>query len=438
MQITVVGTGYVGLVAGAGFANLGNTVRCADADAAKIAALRAGRIPLYEPGLEELVSRNAAARRLSFETDVPGAIRGADVVLIAVGTPSGPSGRADLSQVLDVARTVARAIDRYAVVVLKSTVPVGTNDRVTATIAALTKVPFDVVSNPEFLKEGNAVADFMKPDRVVIGARTEQAREIVRRLYAPLMRTAERILVMDPRSAEMTKYVANAFLATRISFVNEVANLCERLGADAAAVRQAVGSDSRIGLRYFFPGCGYGGSCFPKDVRELLGLSGEAGGPLSILAAVHDVNERQKSLLARKVIARFGQDLRGRRFALWGLSFKPETDDLREAPSLSVIAALVAAGATVAAHDPVAGPPARALLPSGAEVVDDEYEAARGADALIVCTEWQAYRTPDFARLKGLLRQPVVFDGRNLYPRFGLEELGFEHYGIGVGKPLPA
>jgi len=438
MRIAVVGTGYVGLVAGAGFANLGNHVRGVDADAAKIDALRAGTIPIYEPGLEELVARNAAAKRLSFSTDVAGAIGESDVVLVAVGTPAGPDGRADLSQVLGVADVIGRAIRHYTVVMIKSTVPVGTNDRVTERIASLTKVPFDVVSNPEFLKEGNAVNDFMKPDRVVLGARTEQARELARRLYLPLMRTAERILLMDPRSAELTKYVANAYLATRISFINEIANLCERVGADASAVRVGAGSDSRIGLRYFFPGCGYGGSCFPKDVRELLGTSRQAGLPLSILGAVHEVNERQKSLLARKVLARFGASLAGRRFAVWGLAFKPETDDMREAPSLGVIAELVRAGATIAAHDPVARQTARPVLPPQAEILEDEYEAAKGADGLILCTEWQGYRTPDFERLKGLLRTPAVFDGRNLYSKSGLAELGFEYYGIGTGKALPA
>jgi len=438
MRMAVVGTGYVGLVAGAGFANLGNTVRGVDRDAAKIAALHAGRIPIFEPGLEELVARNVAAHRLSFSTDVEAAVRDSEVVLIAVGTPSGPDGRADLSAVMAVADVVGAAIRAYTVVLIKSTVPVGTNDRVTERIAERTKVPFDVVSNPEFLKEGAAVADFMKPDRVVLGARSERALELVRRLYLPLMRTGERILVMDPRSAELTKYVANSYLATRISFINEIANLCERVGADASAVRAGAGSDSRIGLRYFFPGCGYGGSCFPKDVRELLGTAEQHGLPLQILGAVHRVNEGQKGLLARKVAARFGADLAGKRFAVWGLAFKPETDDMREAPSLAVVAALVGAGAEVRAHDPVARECARAQLPASVLLVDDEYEAARGADGLVVCTEWQGYRTPDFERLRGEMRLPVIFDGRNVYAKSGLGELGFEYYGIGVGKALPA
>jgi UDPglucose 6-dehydrogenase len=436
MRMAVVGTGYVGLVAGAGFANLGNHVHAVDADAKKIAALEAGRMPIYEPGLDELVERNAAAKRLRFSTDVAGAVRDAEVVLVAVGTPSGPDGRADLSQVFDVADLVGRTIRRYTVVLIKSTVPVGTNDEVTARIGRQTDAPFDVVSNPEFLKEGNAVADFMKPDRVVIGARSEAAREVARKLYQPLMRTAERLLFMDPRSAEMTKYVANAYLATRISFINEIANLCERVGADSTAVRVGAGSDGRIGLRYFFPGCGYGGSCFPKDVRELLGLSRQAGLPLSILGAAHDLNERQKGLLARKVLARFGERLAGRRFAVWGLAFKPETDDMREAPSLNVIAELVAAGASIAAHDPAARQTARPLLPAGVELLDDEYEAAKGADGLILCTEWQGYRTPDFERLKSSMRQAVVFDGRNLYSKFGLPAQGFEYYGIGDRKSV--
>jgi UDPglucose 6-dehydrogenase len=437
MRIAVVGSGYVGLVAGAGFANLGNTVHCVDADPRKVEALQAGRIPIYEPGLEELVSRNQVAGRLRFSTEVETAIRESQLVLVAVGTPSGPDGRADLSQVLEVARTVAGTIRDYTIVMLKSTVPVGTNDRVTQLIGSLTRVPFDVVSNPEFLKEGNAVADFMKPDRVVIGAHTERARETVRRLYLPLMRTAERILLMDPRSAELTKYVSNAYLAARISFVNEIANLCERVGADAAAVRVGAGSDSRIGLRYFFPGCGYGGSCFPKDVRELLGMAEQAGLPLEVLGAAHRVNERQKSLLARKLVARLGDAARGARVAVWGLSFKPETDDMREAPSLGVIGALLEAGARVVAHDPVAVDNARAVLPAGVEYPADEYAAAAGADALVICTEWQGYRTPDFDRLKATMKRPLIFDGRNLYAKFNLAESGFEYYGIGTGTALP-
>jgi UDPglucose 6-dehydrogenase len=339
---------------------------------------------------------------------------------------------------LDVARTIGRTIERYAVVLIKSTVPVGTNDRVTELVAGETKVPFDVVSNPEFLKEGDAVNDFMKPDRVVLGARTDRALEVARRLYLPLMRTSERILAMDPRSAEMTKYVSNAYLALRISFVNEVANLCERLGADVSSVRTAVGADSRIGRRYLFPGCGYGGSCFPKDVSELRGLAAAHGYPLTILDAVHAVNERQKGLLALKAEAHFGGDVKGRRFAVWGLAFKPETDDMREAPSLEVIRRLVAGGAEVVGHDPVARETARPLLPPEVRIVADEYEAARGADALIVCTEWQAYRTPDFERLGSLMRGKVVFDGRNLYGHLGIEAIGFVHYGIGTGRALPA
>lgn len=438
MRIAVVGTGYVGLVAGAGFANLGNTVHGVDTDIRKIEALRAGRIPIFEPGLADLVARNRAAGRLRFSTEIEQAIRESQIVVVAVGTPSGPDGRADLSQVLEVAQTIARSIREYTVVLIKSTVPVGTNDRVTELIASSTKVPFDVVSNPEFLKEGNAVADFMKPDRVVIGVRTERAREIVRLLYLPLMRSAERILVMDPRSAELTKYVANAYLATRISFINEVANLCERVGADVMSVRWGVGSDSRIGLRYFFPGCGYGGSCLPKDVRELLGMAEAAGSHLGVLAAAHRVNERQRLLLARKVLARLGDGVRGARIAVWGLSFKPETDDIREAPSLAVIGALLDAGARIAAHDPVAMENARAALPADIEYTADEYTAATGAEALVICTEWQGYRTPDFERLRAAMKVPRIFDGRNLYAKFNLAELGFEYYGIGTGTALPA
>jgi UDPglucose 6-dehydrogenase len=437
-RIAVVGTGYVGLVAGAGFASLGNDVICTDSDSEKIKALQQGRLPIYEPGLDTLVARNVEAHRLHFKHDITTAMKDADVVLIAVGTPTGADGRADLSAVMAVAGLIGESIKKYTVVLLKSTVPVGTNEAVGARIAAKTdgKVRFDVVSNPEFLKEGAAVADFMKPDRVVIGTWSDKAREIVRQLYLPLMRTGERILFMDPRSAEMTKYVANAYLATRISFINEIANLCERVGADADDVRHGAGSDSRIGLRFFFPGCGYGGSCFPKDVRELLGVAESNGYPLQILGAAHRVNESQRELLAKKVHERFGKDLTGKRFAVWGLAFKPETDDMREAPSVVLINDLVRSGAAVRAHDPAAMVTARAVLPSSVTFVDNEYFAANDADALIVCTEWQVYRTPDFARLQSALRTPVIFDGRNMYANSGLSMLGFEYHGIGVGSNL--
>ncbi len=431
MRLAVLGTGYVGLVAGAGFADFGNEVTCVDIDGEKIARLRRGEIPIYEPGLDRLVEINLREGRLAFDTDVAAAVRGADVVLIAVGTPSAADGSADLSYVLAAAEQIGRALTGWAVIVTKSTVPVGTADQIRAAVARVTDQPFAVASNPEFLKEGDAVADFMKPDRVIVGTDDLRAREVMRALYAPFVRTNDRMLFMDARSAELTKYAANAFLATRISFMNEVANLCDRMGADVEAVRRGMGMDPRIGPKFLFPGIGYGGSCFPKDVRALLSTATGAGGTMEIVEAVHRVNERQKAVMVDKIAAHFGPRLRGRTIALWGLSFKPGTDDTREAPSLVVIDRLLADGVTLRAHDPAAGTAIRARFGERVHLFESNYEAARGADALALLTEWHEFRRPNFARLKELLVEPVVFDGRNIWDPRELRSFGFTYYGIG-------
>jgi UDPglucose 6-dehydrogenase len=430
MRISVIGTGYVGLVAGTCFADSGNDVVCVDIDASKIAALNAGKLPIYEPGLDELVRKNVHEQRLSFSTELAPAVEKSQVVFIAVGTPEGEAGDADLQYVLAAAKEIGRAIRDYTVVVNKSTVPVGTADKVRAVIEGETKVPFDVVSNPEFLKEGAALDDFLKPDRIVIGASSERARTIMAELYAPFMRTQERIIFMDPRSAELTKYAANAMLATRISFMNDIACLCERVGADVELVRKGIGTDSRIGLSFLFPGVGYGGSCFPKDVKALVSTAREVGIELDLLRAVERTNERQKKLLLQKAVKHFG-DLGGRTFAVWGLAFKPKTDDMREAPSIELIEGLVGKGAKVRAFDPVAGPVARRVLGQTATLVERPYDALEGADALFVVTEWNEFRHPDFERMKALLRKPVVFDGRNVYSPKRMRELGFTYFGIG-------
>jgi UDPglucose 6-dehydrogenase len=446
MRICVIGTGYVGLVCGAGLAAHGNDVICADRDEAKIAALVRGEIPIFEPGLEPLVKENVEAERLSFTTDVPSAISRSEVIFIAVGTPQGEDGSADLQHVLDVARTIAQHLGDgpvYAdgegpgpVIVLKSTVPVGTNDRVRELIAQITQKPFAVVSNPEFLKEGDAVNDFMKPDRIIIGATDPRAGEILRDLYAPYTRTHERFLMMDPRSAELTKYAANAFLATRISFMNEMANLCEAVGADVEWVRRGMGSDARIGHRFLFPGVGYGGSCFPKDVKALLATAttAQGQGTMEIVRAVDRVNERQKLRLADKIERHFaerGESVKGKRIAVWGLSFKPRTDDIREAPALRLIERLLEQGAQVVAHDPAAMEATRRVLGHRIEYADHVYPSVERADALALCTEWFEFRHPDFPRIKKAMRSPVVFDGRNLWDPSRLKALGFTYYGIG-------
>jgi UDPglucose 6-dehydrogenase len=431
MKVCVVGTGYVGLVAGTCFAECGNDVIGVDVDENKLALLREGKSPIYEPGLEELLRRNQKEGRLSFSNDLAGAVRKSLFCFIAVGTPERADGSADLSAVLGVATAIGQAMDGYRIIINKSTVPVGTADRVRQATAAVTSHPFDVVSNPEFLKEGAAIDDFMKPDRVVVGTDSPKAIDLMKELYSPFVRTENPILVMDNRSAEMTKYAANALLATRISFMNEVANLCERVGADVNLVRRGVGSDRRIGQHFLFPGIGYGGSCFPKDVQAMIHTAEEYGLDSAMLRAVDAVNDRQKHVLVHKVKAHFGESLRGRTFAIWGLSFKPRTDDMREAPSVTVVEGLLKAGAKVQVHDPEALREAQHCFDDRVTYHDINYEALDGADALLILTEWNEFRRPDFARMKKLLRQPVIFDGRNLYEPDDMQELGFVYHSIG-------
>ncbi len=444
MKVTTVGTGYVGLVTGACLAEMGNHVVCLDVNAEKIRILNEGGIPIHEPGLDALVQRNVAAGRLQFTTDLDRAMNHGTILFIAVGTPPGEDGSADMQYVKAVAKSIGERMTDYKVIVDKSTVPVGTADTVRATVAAElakrgVKVDFAVVSNPEFLKEGAAIEDFMKPDRIIVGSDDEQATLLMRALYAPFNRSTERLMVMDVRSAEFTKYAANAMLATRISFMNELALLAERVGVDIEQVRRGIGSDPRIGVQFLYSGAGYGGSCFPKDVKALVRTAADHGVDLKVLNAVEAANDRQKQLLVDKVVARFGADLAGRHFALWGLAFKPNTDDMREAPSLVVIEALLQRGATVAAYDPVAQHETlRALggtLPAGLSLVDHADKALVGADALLLVTEWKEFRTPDFDAIKTALKQPVVFDGRNQYDPKLMQALGFEHYGIGRGRP---
>lgn len=442
MKITVVGTGYVGLVTGACLAEMGNHVLCLDLDARKIETLNAGGIPIHEPGLEEVVQRNAAAKRLEFTTDVDRAVAHGTLQFIAVGTPPDEDGSADLQYVVAAARAIGERMTDYKVVIDKSTVPVGTADKVRAAIdAALAargvKLEFAVVSNPEFLKEGAAVADFMRPDRVVIGADDERAILLMRSLYAPYVRNRDRVLVMDLKSAEFTKYAANSMLATRISFMNELSRLAEKVGADIELVRQGIGSDPRIGTQFLYAGCGYGGSCFPKDVKALIRSASEAGQELELLSAVESVNERQKQVLGDKIVARFSSDLSGRRFALWGLAFKPGTDDMRQAPSRVLIERLAAAGAQITAYDPVAMAEARRAMPgqAGLSYADSAVAALEGADALLIVTEWKEFRSPDFDAIRNTLRTPLVFDGRNLFEPALMKELGIEYHAI--GRPSP-
>ena len=430
MKIAVIGTGYVGLVAGACLAENGNDVICVDKDQAKIATLEAGKMPIYEPGLEEMVRRNTAEARLTFTTDLPSAVRASEIVFIAVGTPQGEDGSADLQHVLGVAHEIGKAINKYTVVVDKSTVPVGTAKKVHAAVASETSVPFSVVSNPEFLKQGAAIEDFMKPDRVVIGCDDPKAGDIMRAVYAPFTRTGAPIMVMDTPSAELCKYAANAMLATRISFMNEIANVCERVGADAEAVRKAVGSDRRIGTSFLFPGIGYGGSCFPKDVQAMLKSAADEGYDFKILHAVEAVNQLQKSRLVEKMQAHFG-DMQGRTIALWGLAFKPRTDDMREAPAITIVEKLLALGATVRAYDPEAMETARRVFGDRITYCQHGYDALAGADALAVVTEWNEFREPDFKKMKQLMKSPVVFDGRNIYPPDQMRGLGFQYFSIG-------
>ncbi len=430
MKLAVVGTGYVGLVVGACFAESGNDVICVDKDAAKIRGLQRGRVPIYEPGLEELVRRNRAEKRLVFTTALDRAVRASEVIFIAVGTPPGEDGSADLQHVLEVARDIARAMNGYKVIVNKSTVPVGTAVRVREVIRLQTTHPFSVVSNPEFLKQGAAIEDFMKPDRVVIGAEDPRSAEVMKELYAPFTRTGAPIMVMDCASAELSKYAANAMLATRVSFMNEIANVCELVGADVDQVRMAVGADRRIGPSFLFPGVGYGGSCFPKDVKALVKFAEQHAYDFRILRAVEAVNEAQKARLVARIEGHFGS-LKGRQIAVWGLSFKPKTDDMREAPAIAIINALLARGARVHAFDPEAERTARAVFGSRIGYASTAYDALTGADALVIVTEWSEFRRPDFARMKRLMRTPVVFDGRNIYNPAAMRALGFTYYSIG-------
>ena len=430
MKITVVGTGYVGLVVGACLAETGNDVVCVDVDERKIRGLRRGRVPIYEPGLEELVRRNQAEKRLVFSTALARATRVSEVIFIAVGTPADEDGSADVQYVMAAARQLARAINGYKVIAIKSTVPVGTADRVRAAIGDDATHPFSVVSNPEFLKQGSAVEDFLKPDRVVIGATDQRAGELMRTLYAPFTRTGAPILITDCASAELSKYAANAMLATRVSFMNEVANVCERFGANVDDVRRVVASDRRIGPAFLFPGIGYGGSCFPKDVKALTCLARESGYAFRILDAVEAVNAAQKRRLFEKMQAEMGS-LDGKQVAIWGLSFKPRTDDMREAPAITMIEALLAAGAKVVAYDPRAQRAARALFGKRIALAGHSYDALKGADALAILTEWNEFREPDFPRMRSLMRAPVIFDGRNLFDRALMRENGFIYHSIG-------
>jgi UDPglucose 6-dehydrogenase len=433
MKVAVIGTGYVGLVAGACFAETGNDVVCADIDAAKIDGLRRNVLPIYEPGLEELVERNQAEGRLVFTTDVGAAVADAAVAFIAVGTPPDEDGSADLRYVLAVAATIARHAQREIVVVTKSTVPVGTAAKVRAVLAAEARVPFHVCSNPEFLKEGAAIDDFLKPDRVVVGTDHPTARAVMDELYGPFVRTGKPILHMDIPSAEMTKYAANAMLATRISFMNEMANLCDVVGANVDQVRRGIGSDARIGPSFLFPGPGYGGSCFPKDVQALLRTAGEVGMPLEVVGAVERANARQKRLGAERLRTALGGSLAGRRIALWGLAFKPNTDDMREAPALTFIDDVLAEGATLVAHDPEAMDEARRRLGDRIAYATGPYDALPGADALVIMTEWNVYRNPDFARVRAALASPLVVDLRNLYDPARMAAQGFRY--VSIGRP---
>ncbi len=441
MKVTVIGTGYVGLVTGACLSEMGNHVVCLDVDARKIQILNDGGIPIHEPGLDLIVARNRAAGRLQFTTDVEAAVAHGTLQFIGVGTPPDEDGSADMQYVLAAARSIGRHMTDYKVIVDKSTVPVGTADRVKAAVAeelaarGLADTRFAVVSNPEFLKEGAAVEDCMRPDRIVVGADDEQAILLMRALYQPFMRNKDRLQVMDVRSAEFTKYAANAMLATRISFMNELALLAERVGADIEQVRKGIGSDPRIGTHFLYAGTGYGGSCFPKDVKALIHIGRENGMDLQVLQAVEAANDRQKMVLVDKVVRRFGENLAGRRFAIWGLAFKPNTDDMREAPSRVIVDALLARGATLSAYDPVAMTEARRVMEGkpGLDYADSADATLDGADALLVVTEWKEFRTPDFDRIKAALRQPVVFDGRNIWEPALLKALGIEYHGIGRG-----
>jgi UDPglucose 6-dehydrogenase len=441
MRIAVVGTGYVGLVTGTCFAEVGIDVTCIDIDVKKIENLKKGILPIYEPGLEEMVARNTQKERLSFSNDLASSIQGCDVAFIAVGTPPGEDGSADLKYVLAVARSIGQNMNDYTVVVTKSTVPVGTAKKVRAAIeeemeARGVNIPFDVASNPEFLKEGAAIDDFLKPDRIVVGVASERGQEVMKKLYKPFLMNGHPLIFMDIPSAEMTKYAANAMLATKISFMNDIANLCEIMGADVNMVRKGIGSDVRIGNKFIYPGIGYGGSCFPKDVKALIRTASENGYDMKVLKSVEDVNENQKSVLYNKIFNHFNGDLAGRTFAIWGLSFKPKTDDMREAPSLVIIQKLLEQGAKVRAYDPVAMKEAEHSLGDSIEYGKDEYETLIDADALLLVTEWPEFRSPNFNVVSKLMKEKVVFDGRNIYDAADMNERGFTYYGIGIKQQV--
>ena len=432
MKITVIGTGYVGLVAGACLADMGNDVICVDNNEEKLQKLEQGIIPIYEPGLEELVKSNVLENRLSFTSDLDMAVKKSEVCFIAVGTPQDEDGSADLQYVMGVAEQIAKAMNGYKVIVDKSTVPVGTAEKVAEIIRQYTEHSFDVVSNPEFLKQGNAVDDFLHPDRVVIGSNSDKATAIMQEIYSPFFRTGNRVIVMDVKSAEMTKYASNSFLATKISFMNEIANLCEKVGADAEMVRVGMSTDSRIGNKFLFPGLGYGGSCFPKDVKALIKTGSDYGVDMNIIKSADNVNKLQRSLFIDKIIARFGEDLSGKTFAVWGLAFKPKTDDMREAPAITIIEDLLKRGAKVKAYDPKAMILAKRIFGDKITYCQKSYDALDGADAMLLLTEWNEFRRPDFERIKGLLKTPIIFDGRNQYNGERLTQSGFEY--ICVGK----
>jgi UDPglucose 6-dehydrogenase len=431
MKIAVIGTGYVGLVTGTCFAETGNTVTCVDIDENKINKLNAGSLTIYEPGLEKLFLRNQKENRLHFTTSLRDGIKDAQIIFLALPTPPGEDGSADLKYILGVADDLGKIISQYVIIIDKSTVPVGTADKVHAAIAKHAAVEFDVVSNPEFLREGVAVDDFMKPDRVVIGTTSEKAKKTLNDLYLPFVRQGNPIIYMDEKSAELTKYAANSFLATKITFMNEIANLCERFGADVDMVRKGIGSDERIGRRFLFPGIGYGGSCFPKDVQALARSSADVNYEFKILDAVMEINEKQKLHLIPKIKAYFNNDLKGKKIALWGLAFKPNTDDIREAPALTIIEALLQEGAVITAYDPEAMPNVKTLLADKINFAERQYDALDDADALVIATEWSEFRTPDFSNIIGLLKNKVIFDGRNLFDLNKMQELGFHYESVG-------
>ncbi len=433
MNVTVVGTGYVGLVMGACLADSGNTVICVDNNLAKIESLQNGKIPIYEPGLEELVKRNTKEGRLTFTSDLKAGVEHGHIIMLCLPTPQGEDGSADLTYVLDCSAEIAEYMNGYKVIVSKSTVPVGTVDRIRNLIKDKTTHPFDVVSNPEFLKEGAAVMDSMKPDRIIVGTSSEKAAKIMKDLYAPFVRTGNPIIIMDERSSEMSKYAANGFLATKITYMNDLANFCDQVGADVELVRKGMGSDPRIGPQFLFAGLGYGGSCFPKDVKALINMAEEHNHPLSILNAVDTVNSNQRYVIINKILNYYNNDIKGKTFAVWGLSFKPMTDDIREAPALTILKELLARGARVKAHDPIAMENVKNLISNGVTYHDKAYDAIKDSDALLIVTEWNEFRSPDFKKIKDLLNQPVVFDGRNIFDPKEMKELGFVYYGIGRG-----